>query len=128
MIAKNNDLDNVGDQEISVYIETVTIGSDPIFGGPIIPPGPRIIFPDTDGDGIVDAVDNCPVITNTNQWDTNGDGVGDVCEEPVGAPLYGCDCNVTLWRYWPAPYWSYAIDDKSALKPKASQYIVVKLH
>lgn len=35
---------------------------------------------DTDGDGIVDASDNCPAITNSDQMDTDGDGVGDACD------------------------------------------------
>lgn len=37
---------------------------------------------DTDGDGIVDAVDNCPTVANPQQEDTDGDGVGDACELP----------------------------------------------
>ncbi len=36
--------------------------------------------PDTDGDGIVDANDNCPNIANPQQEDTDGDGVGDACD------------------------------------------------
>lgn len=36
--------------------------------------------PDTDGDGIPDARDNCPDTYNPDQADTNGNGIGDVCE------------------------------------------------
>jgi hypothetical protein len=36
--------------------------------------------PDTDGDGIADAVDNCPVVANADQKDTDGDGDGDACD------------------------------------------------
>jgi hypothetical protein len=34
---------------------------------------------DTDGDGIIDYVDNCVSIPNANQSDIDGDGVGDAC-------------------------------------------------
>jgi len=39
--------------------------------------GPSV---DTDGDGIPDAVDNCIQAANPNQLDTNGDGIGNMCD------------------------------------------------
>lgn len=35
---------------------------------------------DSDGDGIGDAVDNCPEVANTTQSDEDGDGIGDDCD------------------------------------------------
>jgi Thrombospondin type 3 repeat len=36
--------------------------------------------PDTDGDGVADGVDNCPVLSNPSQADADGDGQGDACD------------------------------------------------
>jgi Bacterial Ig-like domain/Thrombospondin type 3 repeat len=36
--------------------------------------------PDSDGDGVADAEDNCPEVANANQAD--GDGQGDACDQP----------------------------------------------
>lgn len=41
---------------------------------------------DTDGDGVVDALDNCPTLANADQADSNANGIGDACEVPV-APV-----------------------------------------
>ncbi len=35
---------------------------------------------DSDGDGACDNVDNCPLVVNPNQLDTDGDGMGDACD------------------------------------------------
>ena len=42
-------------------------------------------LPDTDDDGQLDAIDNCPTRANTDQADADGDGTGDVCDAtPAG--------------------------------------------
>jgi hypothetical protein len=38
--------------------------------------------PDHDRDGILDIDDNCTRVKNPDQADADGDGTGDVCEEP----------------------------------------------
>lgn len=38
---------------------------------------------DTDKDGIVDDEDNCPLVSNPDQEDSDNDGIGDVCEEDM---------------------------------------------
>ncbi|TDJ09595.1 MAG: hypothetical protein E2O71_01970, partial [Deltaproteobacteria bacterium] len=35
---------------------------------------------DSDGDGVADALDNCPSDFNPSQTDTDGDGIGDACD------------------------------------------------
>ncbi|PIR17359.1 MAG: hypothetical protein COV46_04795 [Deltaproteobacteria bacterium CG11_big_fil_rev_8_21_14_0_20_49_13] len=39
-----------------------------------------IILPDKDKDGIVDSADNCPDWFNTDQKDSDNDGIGDLCD------------------------------------------------
>jgi hypothetical protein len=41
---------------------------------------------DLDGDGIVDALDNCPSVANPSQADCDGDGTGDACETLGAGP------------------------------------------
>jgi hypothetical protein len=47
-------------------IDEVSSGTDPAVA-------------DTDGDGEDDGADNCPLVVNADQTDTDGDGVGDAC-------------------------------------------------
>ncbi len=43
-----------------------------------------VYMPDGDGDGIADAVDNCPAISNADQADDDGDGRGNLCDNCPG--------------------------------------------
>lgn len=38
---------------------------------------------DTDGDGVVDIQDNCTLVANPGQRDSNGDGYGNVCDADI---------------------------------------------
>ncbi len=37
---------------------------------------------DSDGDGVLNSGDNCPLTANPDQADANGNGIGDVCDAP----------------------------------------------
>jgi hypothetical protein len=61
---------------------------DSLFQAGLPEPGPPLdetaLFEqptDTDGDGVLDARDDCPRVANPDQADADGDGSGDVCDD-----------------------------------------------
>ena len=46
---------------------------------------------DTDGDGIVDGADNCPTVSNPDQFDCNNNGIGDLCDAVNPGAVEICD-------------------------------------
>jgi N-acetylneuraminic acid mutarotase len=45
---------------------------------------------DSDGDGIPDTCDNCPMVSNPDQADADHDGLGDACDPCPNDPLNAC--------------------------------------
>jgi hypothetical protein len=65
------------------------VGCNSVFGL-----GPTQL--DSDGDGILDSDDNCPTVKNPDQADSNGDGLGNVCDrdsDGVGDLEDNCPLN-----------------------------------
>ncbi len=51
---------------------------------------------DTDGDGLEDSADNCPSVSNADQADLDGDGIGNACDSDAdgdGYTVASGDCN-----------------------------------
>ena len=63
--------------------------------------------PDSDNDGIADACDNCPDVSNTSQLDTDKDTIGDRCDDFPNDPNYATDTdNDGLPDVWEAYYFA----------------------
>ena len=82
---------------------------------------------DTDGDGVVDVLDNSPLVANADQTDEDGDGVGDVTDDfdhdGVWNPFDSCpdtpldelvDLNGCIIFYLPANNFSISKSEKCA--------------
>ncbi len=57
---------------------------------------------DSDGDGVPDVSDNCTLVKNTNQRDSNGDGYGNMCDADLdnsGGVVNSADYNLFRQRY-----------------------------
>ncbi len=51
---------------------------------------------DTDGDGVADVDDNCTLVINPSQYDSNGDNIGSLCDADITGPGGIEDCAVNF--------------------------------
>ncbi len=88
------DDDNDGvmdDRDCDPFDNTITLSPgdicddwDPTTTGDMIDENCECVGrPDTDMDGIADDEDNCPLMANNSQKDSDEDGIGDVCEDDL---------------------------------------------
>ncbi len=71
------------DGEARVLADPFDIGADEVV---------IVLTPDTDGDGVVDTQDNCTLVANADQRDTDADNFGNMCD----ADLDNSGGNVNL--------------------------------
>lgn len=74
---------NISINDIELVLETdkETTGSTQTLDDTVdVTAEPPVLVADVDLDGFSDDIDNCPVNSNANQSDTNGNGVGDLCD------------------------------------------------
>ena len=53
------------------------------LAGGVLLPGIALAVTDSDGDGVSDSMDNCPLVANPDQKDSDADGIGDVCDDDI---------------------------------------------
>lgn len=68
-------------EDPDAFVTGLSFVQDPNEIGEVILSMNPITVSDEDDDGIIDEEDNCVNTENTNQADSDGDGVGDACEE-----------------------------------------------
>lgn len=85
----DTDNDGLSDgDEVSVYLTSpllIDTDNDGLSDGSEIAnnSNPLIPDPDLDVDGVADSVDNCPLVPNLDQLDSDIDGTGDACQVEV---------------------------------------------
>ena len=73
------------------FVALTTAGGDGLGTVTLTASGDCATGSDTDGDGLPDAADNCPLAANGDQLDSDADGLGDACDADLAcASDEGC--------------------------------------
>jgi hypothetical protein len=73
-VLKDDNNDFIGDSDGNGYFDGAVSNATIAVGQACPPP------PDSDSDTVPDSLDNCPLIANPDQTDTDADGLGDACD------------------------------------------------
>lgn len=84
------------DSEILANYEAEDMDDDGFSNGDEDAAGSDPYNPDTDGDSILDADDNCPLDSNTDQNDWDEDEIGDACDDSDGDGVFDSEDNCPL--------------------------------
>jgi hypothetical protein len=112
-----------------VVLVLAACGCDQVFGLERDGGSPDL---DEDGDGVLNAIDNCPGVVNTSQADFDTDGVGDECD---AHPMTAGDtlAEVEMFDDGFGPSWhpdtgtAWAIEDSAVISPDATGIVVTTL-
>ena len=74
---------------------------------------------DSDGDGVNNAVDNCPDVPNPEQQDADGDGTGDACERawPLCEAKTDCGPDMQCTANWAGTVVGFCTYETSCAQP-----------
>jgi len=62
-----------------------------------------LVFKNSDGDNVPDYLDNCTLVSNSNQRDTDGDGIGNSCDADIDN---NCAVNFLDFTFYPPAFLS----------------------
>ena len=83
-----------GNSQYAVFDRRLRLTNGAASGGGML----AYLTVDSDGDGVADTQDNCTLVANANQRDTNGDGYGNICDPDLNNDGIVNIADLTLMR------------------------------